>query len=476
MTMRLPCSPPSTLPGLLLLCFFTLMTMPPGRAAEPTPVAASPAANEFLIQDVPKPVLFFGDDATWQKMYTTLVETYTLSRFPAWKITFRNAGWQGDKIRFVGTRAKSGDQGIRRDIESLHPQIILVNYGVNDAQGGEAAYNQFLVGVNVLSRDMPRVGVNREVLISSNPAEGDEAGKPGGSSFNVMLEKFADGMKERFPIGWQDGVDFVQKHPKGPDVPKIENGVFIDLFHPMLGLLEGARKAGVLSQDGSANDKAARLMPDGIHPNWAGSMIMATIVLQGMHAPALVSSASLDASTRKTVATEGCTIKWQSNTNQTIQFERSDAALPWPIPVECDLALSIPGFDPGISLNRYELKMTGLVSNLYQLSIDGQAIGSVSRDGLARGINLGFVRKGPIYEQGQKLLKAVLAKNDTFYYRWHDVEIGQQFDPKPIAAAEDEARKAELTRLDKLISEQEQALNVLRVPTPHVFKLEPLTR
>lgn len=439
-------------------------------------VAAPSPAGAYMIQDSPRPVLFFGDDATQQRMFTTLIETYTLTRFPHWKIIFRNTGWAGDKMRFAGVRARSGDQAIRRDIESYRPQIVLVNYGLNDAMGGDAAYDQFLVGVNVLSRDLPRIGVYRAVFISSNPAEGYEKDQPAGASLNGTLKKFADGMRDRFPIGWQDGVDFMQKHPKGPERPDIRNGVFIDLFDPMLGLIEAGRKSGILSRDNSLGTKTARLIPDGIHPNWSGHLIMAAIILQGMHAPALVSAATLDAANRATMSALGCTIEWQPGMGGTVQFKRTDSALPWPIPPACDLALQIPGFDPAASLNQYDLRVTGLAANSYLLSIDGSVIGTYSKDSLAGGVNLGFVRRGPIYNQGQKLLQAVLDKNETFYNRWHNVQIGQQPDPKTAPAASIEAYKAELSRLDQLIEKQEQSINELRVPVPHVFKLQPVSQ
>jgi lysophospholipase L1-like esterase len=461
--------------NLAVLISFTILSFG-STSAEDTPATSSPAPSQFLIQDSPKPVLFFGDDATAQRMYTTLIETYTLSRFPSWKISFRNTGWTGDTIRFTGGRAKSGDQGIRRDIESFHPQIILVNYGINDASRGDAGFQQFSVGTNVLSRDMPRVGVYRAVFISSNPAEGYEDGKPAGSSLNLTLQKFADEMKMRFPIGWLDGVNSVQKHPKGPIVPQVGDGIFVDLFDPMLALIEAGRKAGVLSPDNTLGDKTERLVPDGLHPNWSGQLVMATLILQAMHAPALVSSATLDAAARSTVGTEGCTIAWQNSANDTVQFQRTDESLPWPIPPDCDLALKLPGFDPATSLNQYELKVKGLTSPAYDLTIDDQPIATYSKDALANGINLGFVEKGPIYDQGQKLLKAVIDKNNTFYQRWHDVEIGPQPDAKTGRANLDAAGTAELARLDKLIADQEATIDGLRTPMPHVFKLVPANK
>jgi hypothetical protein len=450
-------------------------------ATGPEPGTASPTPPGFFFQDSPKPVLFYGDDATAERKYTTLIETYTLTRFPNWKITFRNTGWEGDKMLGIGLRAGSRDQDIRRDIASLHPQAILVNYGMNDARGGDASYAGFLTSVNILSRDLPRVGVNRAAFISANPEEGYAAGAPAGSSDNLMLQKYAEGMKERVPIGWKDGVNAVLAHPKGPDVPHLQDEIFIDLLNPMIGLIEAGRKAGVLSSDDSAGEKTVRLIPDGVHPDWPGHFLMAALILQGLHAPDLVSSAALDAASRSTLSTQGCAITWQDAPAGVVQFQRQDEALPWPVPPEADLALKIPGIDPGTTLNRYELKVAGLTGASYKLSIDDQEIGTYSQTDLANGINLGFVRHGPIYDQGQKILQAVLDKNDVFFKRWRNVQLSpapppgtSAADARKLDAAHAAEVKPQLAQLDKTIADDEQAIRTLCQPTPHVFKLEPV--
>ena len=467
---------------LMLVVVLCLLAFLPARLGAQDASAQPTSSSPFLFEDVAKPVVFIGDDATAQRMFTTLIETYTLSRFPGWNITFRNVGWEGDKMRFTGGRAYSGDQAIRRDIEAFHPQAVLVNYGLNDAKLGDAGLDQYLVGVNVLSRDLPRVGVYRAAFISVIPEEGFQPGAPAGNSENLTLQKFEAGMKDRFPVGWQNGVDAVQQHPKGPEVPQLQNGLFIDLFNPMIGLIEAGRNAGILSPDNSLGDKAVRLMPDGVHPNWSGHLIMAALILQGLHAPDLVSSAVLDAAGRATTSAEGCTITWQDAPAGTLQFERKDDALPWPVPPDADPALKIPGFDPATTLNRYELKVTGLTAPSYKLSIDGQEIRIYTQAALAGGINLGFVRRGPLYDQGQKLLAAVIDKNDAFYNRWRTVEIGPPPAPgtaiadiRKAEAAHAEEVKPQLAQLDKLIADKEQAIHQLAQPVPHVFKLEPVT-
>src|SRR5256885_14900186 len=52
-------------------------------------------AGDFLIRDGDR-VVFLGDSITEQRLYTTYLEAYALTRHPDWKLSFRNAGWGGD--------------------------------------------------------------------------------------------------------------------------------------------------------------------------------------------------------------------------------------------------------------------------------------------------------------------------------------------------------------------------------------------
>src|SRR4051795_9449104 len=55
----------------------------------------SACAGEFQIHDGDR-VVFLGDSITEQRLYTTYIEAYALTRHPDWKLSFRNAGWGGD--------------------------------------------------------------------------------------------------------------------------------------------------------------------------------------------------------------------------------------------------------------------------------------------------------------------------------------------------------------------------------------------
>ncbi len=409
----------------------------------------------FFYQDGDMPAVFLGDSITEQKMYTTLIEAYTLTRYPAMKITFRNAGWSGDTAWLQ--KRGNFDAGLQRDVLSLNPKAVTIDFGMNDARGGDANYSKYLDYSTKLVKGLEKAGA-RVVLITPSPEEKYESDAPAGSHYNLMLKKYSDGLK------------LVSDNEKVP---------IIDQYTPFVGFIEAGRKAGILStSDAPGGAPVVRLTNEGVHPNWGGHLIMATIILQGLHAPAEVSSVSLDAAGRSITACQGCTVEWQdSGSPDVIQFKRSDEALPWPLPEDpmIDTVLKIPGFDPATALNHYGLMVTGLKAPSYILSIDDKEIGTYSSADLAKGVNLGFVRQGPIYDQGQQLLKAVMAKNDDYFNRWRNVQVFQVPDWLESAQIAEATRTAALAKADTALANDQKTIESLRKPVPHVFKLTPAT-
>ena len=51
-------------------------------------------AADFFIHDGDR-VVFLGDSITEQRLYTTYIEAYVLTRHPQWRLTFAT-GWGGD--------------------------------------------------------------------------------------------------------------------------------------------------------------------------------------------------------------------------------------------------------------------------------------------------------------------------------------------------------------------------------------------
>ena len=109
-------------------------------------------------------------------------------------------------------------------------------------------------------------------------------------------------------------------------------------------------------------------------------------------------------------------------------------------------------------LDRYELKVTGLPAGKYCLSINGEAAGDVTSGELAKGHNLATC-PGPIAKQVQQVLSLVFKKNDVYFTRWRQVQLGR-------------GPEGRLRELDKQISDLEAEINAARTPKQHHFELK----
>ena len=403
--------------------------------------AAAAQAGKFFFHDGDSPIVFLGDSITEQRMYTTYIETYVLTRFPKWTVTFRNIGWGGDTVWL--SRRRDFEAGVRRDILPLHPKAITIDFGMNDARGGN--YAKYINYSTQLAHGLKETGV-RVALLTPSPEERYEAGQPAGSGYNNKLAKYSRGLQG---VAAKEGV------------------LFVDQFSPFVRVIEDGRKAGVLGAAGNP-----RLVPDGVHPNWAGHLVMAAAILKGLGAPALVSHLEINAAAAKVKAAQGCAAEILDGAGEgVLAFRRADDCLPWPIQPEAALVLKVPGFTPLADLSLYDLKVTGLKAAQYDLAIDDQKVGTFTKEDLARGVNL-TLQAGPITAQGAQLLRAVVEKNNLFFDRWRRTLVPNL--PASLNEADIPADAREkLAQADQAIAEKEKQINALRLPAPHVFKLTP---
>src|SRR6059058_5975511 len=102
-------------------------------AAGLTALAASAFAAEnsdFYLRDGDR-VVFYGDSITDQRLYTTFVETYVVTRFPKMDVTFVHSGWGGDRVG--GGGGGPIDRRLARDVFAYRPTVMTVMLGMNDA-------------------------------------------------------------------------------------------------------------------------------------------------------------------------------------------------------------------------------------------------------------------------------------------------------------------------------------------------------
>lgn len=433
--------------------FFTLFAV--------TSFAAQAMAADFFIHDGDR-VIFLGDSITQQRLYTTYIEAYALTRYPQWKLTFRNVGWGGDTAwlrqrshpdesqLFAADDAaqqsmvdKAVEFGLERDVLPLDPTVVTVDFGMNDHAYQAFRPDIFKAYVRSQTKitDVLKSHNIRVALLTPQPIE-DKRADPDQDVRDQSLRKFSNGLKE---VASKEGVTFV------------------DQFDPYMGIMLHER---------AANPKAFIGGGDAVHPGPIGHTLMAWAILKGLGAPALVSRAEIDAAGKTVTAKEGCRIDNLKIEGGTESFDRLDEALPMPIDLPAEPALKLaPVLD---DLSRYELRVTGLAPGTYQLIIDGEAAGKATAEKLGQGWNIAN-EAGPITTQARELLKLVFKKNDVYYDRWRNVQL-YSFPKWAQSKNTESLRKKELARLDRDIAEDEARINDLRQPKVHHFELKPASQ
>jgi lysophospholipase L1-like esterase len=394
-------------------------------------------------------VVFLGDSITEQRLYTTYIEAYTVTRFPKERFNFWNSGWGGDtawlrqrshadeKALFAAQGdeqqkmvEKAVDGCLKRDVLSLKPTVVTVNFGMNDHNYEpfrEDIFRAYVRSQTEIVKVLATSGV-RVVLLTPQPIE-ERRADPDKDPRNESLRKFADGLK---------------------GVADKQGAFFVNQFDPYMAIMmrEHAAKADICIGGG-----------DAVHPSPVGHTLMAWIILKELKAPALVSSAELDVSGGqggKVVSATQCAVSNVKYDNTALSFDRADETLPMPVDERAMDALKL---GPVLSdLNRYELKVAGLSADRYDVSIDGELAATVTKEELAKGWNLAAAA-GPITKQAREVLALIFKKNEIGGKLW-SVQL------RPHLAAQKPG-------LEKEIADLEARITAACQPKPHHFELKP---
>ncbi|HEY3281748.1 MAG TPA: SGNH/GDSL hydrolase family protein [Armatimonadota bacterium] len=404
-----------------------LLLLAPGARADQAP---------FPFRDGDR-VVFLGDSITEQRLYTTFLETYLLTRFPNWKLRFRNAGWGGD-TSWLQTRGIPPEQALDRDVLFFKPTVVTIDFSMNDAGYGafrQDLYDRHVNGMRDIVRWLKRGGV-RPVVLTTSADENQKTG-PILSNYNLVLERFAEGDRQ---------------------VAKEANAAFADQLHPFFNAIDLIR----------STDPKARVSGDAIHPGPAGHLLMADAVLKALNAPRLVSSATLSVDSKaRAQETRNCKVTGVQFRDGVLSFDRQDEALPFPIHPE---AMPILRLVPVVQdLDDYSLTVKGLEPGSYRVAVDGITLTTVTSDVLASGLNLALLA-GPLTDPAQRVMAKVFEKNNLYFERWRAVQLGSSF-PDPKGEGAEERRQARLKELDDRVASLEAEIDGLRKPRLHHFEI-----
>jgi len=336
-------------------------------------------ADDFFFRDGDR-IVMIGDSITEQHLYSNYVEMWVTTRYPAWKLTFRNVGIGGD-------RSPGGNGRFKRDVLSNNPTAMTVDFGMNDGGYGaftELGFSNYTRGLQGMA-DQAKSADIRVAWVTPQPLDKPDQGPTALTDYNLTLEKYSQGVLE---IAHQNA------------------GVFVDQFHPYLAVLDRARGASPTYNRITGGDP--------VHPGPPGQALMAASILKGLHFPSLVSSVEIDLADLKAAKGRNCTVTEVTDNAGGVSFRRLDQALPF-FPID---AVSILQWTPILEeLNSYALTVKGLKGGNYEVRLGKEVVGKYSSAQLAAGVNLAepVLAKGPVADQVKAIRSAIEAKN-RFYH------------------------------------------------------------
>ena len=394
--------------------------------------------DSFYLKDGDR-VVFYGDSITDQMLYTTFTETYAVTRFPNYKLTFTNSAWSGDRVS--GGAGGPIDRRLARDVIPYRPSVVTIMLGMND--GAYQPFKEEVFGwytsgyrhiIDELKLDLPGV---RLTLIKPSPYDDITREPKFAGGYNAVLVRYGEFLGE---------------------LARSEGTSIADMNNPMV---EATKKAFATDKEA-----ATKFNSDRVHPGAAGQLIMTQALLQAWHAPSLVASAHLDAQASRVVSAEGTVVTELKKQGEGLGWIQLDHALPYPVDLK-DPVLALATKSSGFfaALNRQPLQVDGLSAQEYTLKIDGREIGTFTREELSTGVNLAE-HDTPMFSQALKVQTLTGEHNELHKLRWRKVQV-------PFQNAQSDHLAEALAGLDGIESELVTEQRAAAQPISHKFDLIP---
>lgn len=334
-------------------------------------------ATQGLVVKAGDRLAICGDSITEQRMYSRLIETYLTVCVPELQVAVRQFGWSGETAPgFLGR--------ITNDCLRFVPTLATLCYGMNDH-----GYQAYQPQIGERYRD----AISTVVQAFKNHDARVVLGSPGCVGPRVPWSKASSE---------EMNLNLCKLRNIGIEVAAKEKTVFADVFWPMLTAgFEGRRRYG---EDYFVAGK------DGVHPDWAGHLVMAYAFLKAMGLDGQIGTFKVDVANDRATLSPGHELHGMSKGELAITSHKYPFCAAGDINRDNSIrsAMSLIPFNS--ELNRLTLVVSGATARSYKV-VWGETTRSYSAEQLARGINLAddFI-VNPFSEPFKKVDDAVAAK------------------------------------------------------------------
>ncbi len=338
-------------------------TKPDHEAFEGFNPRKAPGPGELLLQ-VGDRLAICGDSITEQKMYSRIMETYLTACVPQLQVTVRQYGWSGEKT----------DGFLRRmdqDCLTFKPSVATLAYGMNDAR-----YRAFDVTNGQWYEDHYRAIVRNFKAHDVRVV----VGSPGCSG------KIAAWVKSRSGTLREHNLNLCALRDIAIEVAESEGVRFADIFWPMY-------QAQVFApgQHNATEEKPYFVAgSDGIHPGWAGHVIMAWSMLRALGLDGEIASLNVNLEQITASASDGHKINSVENGKLEVTSTRYPFCVTGDINDYDSIRSGMTLVPFAEDLNRFVLKLAAPQHAKYRV-VWGDESHEFSADELTAGVNLAAV-------------------------------------------------------------------------------------
>jgi lysophospholipase L1-like esterase len=401
---------------LIGLLFVSLNASAFAARGLPATVTDRTQESDFALRDGDR-VLFYGDSITEQRLYTTYVEHYVLTRYPERHITFINTGWGGDQVtrnECVPCNGVGGLARIKRDVIDHHPTVVTLLFGMNDGRYydfDEATMKVYTDGLAAIIQELKAKTKARLYVMTPTVYDGTRNTPWSHTSrYNDVLDRYSEAARqlaarEQLPV--------------------------IDLHTVTVEALNRAKKS----------DPAYTFLQDGVHPEADGQLVMATEILRAWGAPA-------NGNERTTV--DMLSVRAGIPVTVTI-----NAPLAWPEPLPGEKLRAVWPQITQMGAVTWRVAPGRLAPGTYKVSVDGGDARDFTADELAHGIALNQLSKKS-QDDSRALASLIRKRADWFFTRWRQIEVPYAADYKATANV--------VAAFDALIAEMAERARLLAAP------------
>lgn len=295
-----------------------------------------------------------GDSITEQRMYSRAMETYLTVCVPELKVTVRQFGWSGETA--PGFLAR-----LTNDVLRFKPTIATTSYGMNDH--GYKAYEpaigqRYREALTAIVQAFTNAGVR--VIVGSPSCIGS-------------------------PVPWSKAtpqemnLNLCELRNLGLELAASAGAGFADVFWPML-------KASVRATQryGDVYQLAGK---DGVHPDWAGSFVIAYAFLKAMGLDGHIGTIKLDLQAIRGEGSPGHDIASFSDGEVRVISRRYPFCAAGEINKANTIRSAMTLVPFNSELNRFLLVVTNAAAPRYIVTW-GTGYRSYTREDLAKGVNL----------------------------------------------------------------------------------------